>query len=207
MNNYLKERVDSGVTLDKEKYLLGLLDVINFLFVEMESLMKTENRCFGIVKSYLNSINDAYSRINAQTKEEDIESYGRILYLLKPLLKREFRRLIERKLSPADADITMIRKLIYIVVEDPDLPSCKSEVKTLRKIIDRLWGNIKNRAKNDAMYNLGDNVKTCIAMGALGKYSVDVFSLVPPDEPKDPVEGDGTRISEGNMEKVLEIKM
>lgn len=207
MNNYLKERLDEGITIEKGVYLLGLLDVVNFLFVEMEQLMKKENRCYGIVKSYLNSINDAYCRINGQTKEEDIESYGRILYLLKPLLKREFNRLIDRKLSPADADITLIRKIIYIISEDPDLPSCRGEIKTLKKIIDKLWGNIWNRTKNDPMYNLGDNIKSCIALGAAGKYSADIFSLVPPEEPKDPPAGDGTRIEEKGGGEVLEVTM
>lgn len=208
MNGYLKERIDSNITIEKSKYLLGLLDVVNFLFVELEGLMKNENRCFGIVKSYINSINDAYYRINSQTPDSNIEDYGRILYLLKPLLKREFKRLIDRKLSPADADITMIRKLVYIVAEDQDLNQYRGEVKTLRKIIDRLWGNIRNRAKNDSMYNLGDNIKTCLAIGAAGKYSVDIFSLVPPEEPKEPVEGGNTRIEEaGEQKKIMEVEL
>ena len=193
-------------TVDEMTYALGLLDIVDFLFVDMQQLLKEENRCFGIVKSYIHSISEAYRKINEGVGEDKIEIYGKILYLFKPLLRKEYKRLVERRLSPADADIGIMRKILSIIEEVPDFVH-KRELKTIKKVIDKLWENIRNRSKKDNFFNLANQIKTYMSKGQIGKHPLDQFTLKVEEKPKEILTGDPTRLlSEGTKgKKILEV--
>ena len=149
-----------------------------------------------------------FSKINSSTTESDLLLFGKILYLHKGLLRKEFNRLTTKKLSPADATITIIRRLLSIILEVEDL-EYKTEVESIKEVIDNLWEYIKNRSKNDSLFNLADVVKTNLNKGSLGKYALDEFTLKEPEYTKDPIQDDGVRLNESSetANKLLEIEM
>jgi len=202
----LSQRIQKGTTVGEVVYTDSLLDIIDFLFTDLIVLLKEENRCFGIVKSYIHSIYTAYEKIHADTDEDSIETYGRILFLFKPLLKREFNRLVDKRLSPADADICIIRKILGIIDEVEDY-HFKREVGTIKKIIDKLWENIRNRAKKDSLFVLASTVRNHKLTGSIGRHSLDRFTLKEEEKPKELLSGDPTRMCMESDNKILEIKM
>ena len=201
--NILTNRISPDWVVGETTYVAGLLDVVEFLFVELEDLLKKEDRYFGIVKSYTSSIREAYSRINSKVEEEDIDIFGRILFLYKPLIIKEFRRLKGRRLSPADACITIIHKLLEIISEY----EIGGEVKTVSKVIGKLWDNIRNTAKNDSLYYFSDLIKSTMKKGEVGKYPSSQLVLRAEEQEKTALENPGERISEDSGTKVMEINL
>lgn len=197
-----------NVEKNHQLYAAGLLDVVNFLEADLWGQLEEENRLRGIVKTYQKKINTAFSKINSSTTESDILLFGKILYLHKGLLRKEFNRLTTKRLSPADASITIIRRLLSVILEVEDIEG-KAEVESIKEVIDNLWEYIKNRSKNDSLFNLADVVKTNLNKGSLGKYALDEFTLKEPEYTKDPIQDDGVRLNESSdaANKLLEIEM
>ena len=182
----------------------GLLDVIDFLYLELKQFLTEEGRCFGIVKSYLHSVQDAYTRIFDGVTDEKIETYGRILYLYKPLLRKEFTRLVERSLSPADAVIVIIRRLLQVVDEVTDYEH-RREVKTIKKITEKMYDNIRNHAKKDSLFLLANTVKTYMDSGKGGRYSHDIFKFALPEKVKEELKNPGDRLGGGGKKKEVSL--
>ena len=67
------------------------------------------------------NIKESYNRVSCKVSESDIEIYGKLLYLFKPLLKKEFRRLKSKKLSSGDSAIIMIHKILEIIFTEKSL--------------------------------------------------------------------------------------
>lgn len=197
-----------NVEKNHQLYAAGLLDVVSFLVVDLWEQLEEENRLRGIVKTYQKKICTAFGTINSGVTESDLLLFGKILYLHKGLLRKEFNRLTTKRLSPADASITIIRRLLSIILEVEDL-ECKTEVESVKEVIDNLWEYIKNRSKNDSLFNLADVVKTNLNKGSLGKYALDEFTLKEPEYAKDPIQDDGVRLNESSdaANKLLEIEM
>lgn len=197
-----------NVEKNHQLYAAGLLDVVDFLVTDLWEQLEEENRLRGIVKKYREKVYAAYYQINSGMTESDLLLFGKILYLHKGLLRKEFNRLTTKRLSPADASITIIRRLLSIILEVEDL-ECKTEVESVKEVIDNLWEYIKNKSKNDSLFNLADIVKTNLNKGSLGKYALDEFTLKEPEYTKDPIQDDGVRLNESSesANKLLEIEM
>lgn len=197
------------VEKNHQLYAAGLLDVVNFLVVDLWKQLEDENRLRGIVKTYQRKVNTALEGTSyCGYSESEILLFGKILYLHKGLLRKEFSRLVARKLSPADASITIIRRLLNIILEVEDVNN-RSDIEKIKEVIDSLWDYIKNRSKNDSLFNLADTVKTNLNLGNLGKYSLDEFTLKEPEYTKDPIQDNGVRLDEGGSlaSEILEINM
>lgn len=171
-----QDRVSCEIIIDTPTYLTGLMDTTEFLFTELQVFMTREGRNKGIVISYFKQLRQAYDNINEDVTEEDIETYGRVLYLLKPLIISEYRRLKQR-LSNADAIITLYKKIIDIVAENIDGYIYAKEVKIVKRVLDRLWDNIKNGAKRSALFNFSNQIKYYKSNGLVGKYQHDRLNL------------------------------
>lgn len=205
MNNKdydISGRVGQGIVIDELTYTTGLLDVVDFLYFEMKQFLVAEDRCFGIVKSYIHSIDEAFGKIMADVREEDLPTYGRILYLYKPLLRKEFSRLTSKGLSSADAVIVIIRKILTIVEEVSDYDH-RREVRTIKKVIDKLFDNIRNHVKKDSLYGLGNTIKTYMSEGKVGRYPHDIFHFNVETKPKSKLSDPGERMV-SNGTKVTE---
>lgn len=175
----LDKRVDKDIQITEDLYSEGLLDITQFLCSELEIFLGEEGRYMGITKSYVHSIHESFSKMNKKVSESDIEVYGKILYLFKPLLKREFRRLKSKKLSSGDSIIVMINKILEIIfTEKTQQFKYNKELRTIRKIINKFYENIRNPKKKDPLYILSNTIKLYKESGKIGKFPLDQFSLI-----------------------------
>lgn len=199
----INKRIDPNIMISEDLFSSGLLDVIDFLSFNLKTFLEKEGRYLGIVKSYTNSMDRAFDRFNEDLSDEDISVFGKILYLLKPTLTREFLRLRNKKLSEGDCTILMIRRLLNIINENPDY-SHKKEVKTLLKIINSMYDNIRNKNKKDSMYNFSNTIKNLKQSGSIGKYSIDTLELTGEKKEKEVYQGDSIIIESESDLKISE---
>jgi len=198
MKVYFDERrIQIGEYVGKEIYVDGLFILLQYLFCDLSDLLEEEGRRFGIVLSYLDSVYKACKNVDLSYEEE---SSQKIIYLVKPLIKTEYKRLTKKKLSKADSVIVLIKTLLGIMMEY----SQRKEFNTLLKIISKLFDNIRNKSKNTSLDKMSETIKSFIETGSLGKYKLDHFSLLE-EKPKIPLVGSGIRIKNETDKKILEI--
>lgn len=202
----LADRASQDYVVSEDTYLKGLLDISEYLYTDLIGLLKNEDRCFGIVKSYIHSMRVAYNVINENTDLEECDLFDRILYLFKPVILNEFRRLKNKHLSPADCAITMLHKLLLIISEHEDF-EFKSEVRTISKIIGKLWTNIRNKVKEDALYYFSDSIRTYMGRGLVGKYPLSQISLERKDSKNPILKNPGVRVKNDSDSKIIEINL
>lgn len=202
------ERCDSGMIVEKNTYITGLLDVVDYLITELKQQLGEENRYFGIVTSYFNSFSIAYDRIYKTMPEEDFDIYGRILYLFKPSLRSEFSFLTKiRNLSPADACIVIVRKITQILLEVGEDHQSINEIRTLNKIITKLFDNIRGRGKDSALFNFSNSVRVFINSGKVGKFCLEQFSFTFDKKNNELLKQSGVRIKDDSDDKIIEITL
>ena len=172
----INKRIDPDFTINEDLFHCSLFDVTDFLCNSLKIFLENEGRYLGIVKSYVSSLDSAYEKFYETLCDDDSEIYGKILYLIKPLLIKEFCRLKSKKLSEGDSVILIMRKLVSIIEESESF-SHNKELKTVSKIINRFFNNIKNKSKKDAMFNFTNQIKTLRNKGCVGKYVLDKLDL------------------------------
>ena len=188
----LERRIDSSIIVPVDQYSVGLLNMVDFLIVELEKFLERENRLKGIVKIYLNNLNTAFQKIYVGRTIQDTEIFCKILYLFKPLLISEFKRLTKKRLSRADTVITIARKIILILLEQKNF-KYRSEAGTIEKVLGKLWENIRHRAKNDALYYLSLQIRNFMEQGKVGKYPLDNFQFLQVIKEQVPLKNPGER--------------
>ncbi len=199
----INKRIDPNISISEDLFSSGLIDVTDFLSLVLTEFLEKEERYVGIVKSYINSMNTAYEKFNLDLCDEDSEIYGKILYLLKPIITKEFYRLRSKKLIDGDCVILIIRRILDIVLENADYTH-KKVAKTLSKIVNSLFNNIRNRNKKDAMYVFSNSIKNLKHSGSVGKYSIDSLELGNDKEEKVVYQGDGLLIENDSDNKISE---
>lgn len=175
--NYLTKRIQENLYVPQFTYLYGLLDIVQFLCIDLKVLLNDEGRYFGIMPIYMSRIERTFEILNEDDTPNDLENYARILYLFKPLIKKEYKKLRQRKVTRADCVISMVKKILEIVLEDPDFPHYK-EVKKMYKIFVKLFNNIKNNGKNYNLFKLSENIKKYLNSGQVGKYATLQYSII-----------------------------
>lgn len=202
----LNRRANESFVVSDEVFSNSILDMIHLLFIELSKLLEKENRFFGIVTSYMNSVQDVFDKIDETTNEDDYEVFGRAMYLFKPLIYKSYRKLRKRKVSPADCIIVIIKSLTeYLKSNEPI--RYQKELKSLDKIITKLFDNIRNNGKNQKLTQLVEFVKYYREIGILGKYSLDKFSISDEESKyiKVPLSGTGVRLDDTIETKIEEI--
>lgn len=206
MKDSIEKRIAEGIQIPEDLYLEGLLDITSFLFSELKNFLEEENRYIGITKSYIHTVNLTFNKINQLVREEEINIYGKILYLYKPLLKKEFKRLRGKKLTSGDSVIVIINKILNIIFQDKGQDfRFHKEVRTLKKIISKFYNNIRNRRKEDSLYSLSNAIKEFKKDGIIGKYPLDTFSFVDAQNVKEELVNPGERLKEESECKVDEV--
>ena len=95
------------------EYRESIFDICSFLLGEMEYFLKEEGRCFKTVNSYLKRLKKAYSSFEVNhDSPEKLDTYGRVLSILRPQIYKDYSRLRKRKLSPADCVISITHGLL-----------------------------------------------------------------------------------------------
>ncbi len=192
----MKDREDKSIKISEYDYLRGLLHIVYFLFNDLEKLLFIEGRYFGITVVYMGIVRSSYRKIKENDTEDDISNFGRVLYLFKPNIMREYKKLRRRRVSEADCVISIIKKILDIVIEDKDNPQYKN-IKSLHKLITKLFDNIRNSGKNSSMYSLVSNLKNYINSGIVGKYPLTHFSVIDEERKKErgrEIQGSRTKI-------------
>lgn len=205
--DYLAKRVDKSNIIAKPLYLEGVFDILSFLFVELWDLMEKENRFFGIVPSYKKSIQKSINNVNKDIENfDDLEVYGKILYLFKPIIIKEYKRLCSKHLSKADSVIVIIYRVSEIL-ENTSYFEHKKELDNIFKIVEKLYNNIRNNAKKADLLQLISSVKFYMEMGWGGKVALHDFHIEEDilQKDKSPIEGSGIRFDGGNNENVSEL--
>ena len=180
----IKDREDKTIKLTEFEYLRGLLHVVSFLFNDLERLLFVEGRYFGITVIYMGIVRNSYRRIKENDTSEDLENFGRILYLFKPNIMKEYKKLRRKHVSEADCVISIIKKILDIIIQDKDNPYYRN-IKALDKLTTKLFDNIRNSGKNSSMYSLVSNIKNYINSGVVGKYPLSHFSILEEERKKD----------------------
>ena len=183
-------------------YASGLTRLVEYMLVDLNDLLEKEGRRFGIVLSYLDSI---YQECQKMTLDNDDETSERIIYLFKPLILAEHKRLTKKHLSKADSVITLLRKLLEIIQSVTDFPYQK-EIDSLKKIVDKLWDNIRNKSKLTSLENFEKTITDFMEEGVIGRYGAEKFSILEEEEKRcrKPLEGNGVMV-EMEQGKVLEV--
>lgn len=195
----IKDREDKTIKLTEFEYLRGLLHIVSFLFNDLEKLLFIEGRYFGITVIYMGIVRNSYRQIKEKDTVEDLENFGRILYLFKPNIMREYKKLRRKHVSEADCVISIIKKILDIVIQDKDNPYYKN-IKALHKLTTKLYDNIRNNGKLGSMYSLISNLKNYINSGVVGKYPLSHFSVLDEDKRRERgkgIEGSGVKIDLG----------
>lgn len=199
----LEERAQLiGEYVSPKIYASGLIRLAEYLMMDLSDLLEIEGRRFGIVLSYLNSI---YQECQKMEISEDDETSEKVIYLFKPLIISEYKRLCKKHLSKADSVITLLKKILEIVAKVDEFQYQK-EVGSLQKIIDSLFNNIRNKAKLTSLDRFEKIIVEFIEDGVIGKYRAEKFSILEEEEKRTrkPLEGTGVRI-EQETGKVLEV--
>lgn len=204
MKESIEKRIHSDITVSEVLFAEGLFDTVGFLYSELKVALEEEHRFFGIVKSYALSIDQAFSKFDTEISDDDIEIYGRILYLCKPSFLNEFRRLRNKRLTPGDSLIVIINKLLE-VISGVEGFAYRKELKTMKKIFTKLFDNIKNKNKKDPMYFLFNTIKELMSKGAVGKYIAEDINFRDINKPKITLSGSGIRVNDESESKLIEV--
>lgn len=206
--------MENNKKITAEQYCEGIYDICSFLYTEMVYFLEKENRYYGKVKSFMNNIRDAFQSSNQKISEEDIEIYGRVLYIVRFQIYKDFTRLGQKKLSPADRIIVLIKNLLDLsdnIIINRDEYKFEKETRTIKKVIYRMFENIRNRGKEDSLYTLSNLINQSIVDEKYGKISYNTFDLVSIEYPKPKeliLKGEETLMSsESNSIKKKEITL
>lgn len=196
---YLMKRTQMNLVISEETYIMGFLYVLCYLFKELKVLLEVENRFFGIVISYMNSIQQAYSTILPEINDDTEPIYQKILFLHKPVIIKEYRKLCKRGVTRADSMISVIHTILELLLSYESCPHQK-EVKTLSKVITKLYDNIRNTGKKSKMKFLTITFKKYIDMGCIGNRCLNTFSIKDEElrHEKLKLEQPGIRLNEEN---------
>ncbi len=195
----IKDREDTKLRVNEYDYQRGLLHLVHFLFIDLEKLLFIEGRYFGITVIYMGIVRSSYRKITEFDTQVDLDNFGRIVYLFKPSIMKEYKKMRRKRVSEADCVISIIKKILDIVIQDRDNPYYKN-IKALHKLITKLHDNIRNSGKNAAMYSLVSNLKNYIHLGIVGKHSLSHFSVIEEDRRKErgkEIIGSGVKIDLG----------
>jgi len=192
-----------GEYISTQIYASGLTRLVEYMLVDLNDLLENEGRRFGIVISYLDSI---YKECQKMTLDNDDETSERIIYLFKPLIISEFKRLCKKHLSKADSVISLLKKLLEIINGVGEEFPYQKEIVSLQKIMDKLWDNIRNKAKYTNLDFLEKTITEFMEEGIVGKYRAEKFSILEEEEKRcrKPLEGSGEKIVK-EAGKILEV--
>lgn len=166
------------------QYQEGILDICDFLVVELTEFLKDEGRYKYRMLDYIKSIRDELDKANKKVTEEDINIYGRVLYVLNRSITRDYQRLRMKRLSPADSVLCIILKLITVSesLEGGENRFTKEQSK-IKEVIQKLYDNIRNKAKYDHLWIIENSIRDSVKINKWGTLSLDEFDLYHVEHP------------------------
>lgn len=168
----------------RERFQEGLLDVCQFLTLEMKQFLINEGRFGYKVGKYWETITKQNSEMNKKVSEDDIDFYGRVLFLLRKSIYSEFHYLRIKRMSPADCVITIVHRILDYSEKLGNFRFTK-EQKKIKEVIDPLWENIRHSKKGLNLKLLTGKMNSSIEgeiKGTLGYHELDLLGIEIPKQ-------------------------
>lgn len=128
---------------------------------------------------HFENIEKAISHFNRGCTEDDCDIYGKIFYLFKPIIMKEFYKLDSRKLSKADCLIVMCKRILDLV--ETVGKECEyikiGDIRKVNLIITKMYDRIRNRNKQLELKYMISQMKEYMEEGRVGKSQIDEFSI------------------------------
>ena len=199
---------DMKKEINVTQYQEGIFDVCDFLVTELISFLKEEGRYKFRMITYMKACSKTFDKIR-QASLEEINIYGRVLYVLSRAISKDYLRLRQKRLTPADATICIILKLIETSesLEGGNNRYLESQ-EELKSILSPIYDNIKNRAKRDHLWKTVNSIRDSVKSSKYGALSLDSFSLreienPTPKEQEITGEKEGWSVEGGTNEKIF----
>lgn len=167
----------------RETYQEGLLDVCQFLVVEMKEFLVKEDRFKFRVERFWAIIRNNVNQMNRNVTEDDIDNYGRTLYLVRKAIYSEYKYLRLKRMSPADCTITILHKILDYS-ENLGEFRFSQEQRKIKEVIDTLWENIRHQAKTSTLKYLRDRMILSLENELRGTLCLHELSLNGIENPK-----------------------
>ena len=160
------------------QYQEGIFDICEFLVVDLIQFLKEEGRYKFRMIDYMKSVTNSFLKAHKLQTEEDINIYGRVLYVLNRSIEKEYKRLRIKRLSPADSLICIILKLINTseTLEGGE-NRFNGEQQKIKEIFQKFHDNIRNKAKNDHLWKIENTIREAVEISKWGTLSLDELDI------------------------------
>ena len=210
-DTYLENRIDSETVVEESEYIAGLLWVIKTLLPDLREYLIEEGRYFGIMLKYSEKVEKNISTIlssNDENEGDENEAFQKLLFLYKPFILQEYKKLIRKKMSCADALIVIIHRMLNVLSEN-DSYQFHKELKRILSVFNKLHDNIRHSAKKSIMYNFINYLRIYFSNGTCGKFPLKTWSirkeLADREKENTDLVGSGIRLDTQFDNKVSEI--
>lgn len=204
----LNKRINLDLTVPNYEYFLGIVPLLEFLLNDLEKFLDREGRYYGVMVSYIHRSREILKNIRPELEEGfDDTTWKRIVFLYKPVILREYKKFLRRKITKADAIICIIRKIIEIILTYAE-EEFFDKFNSMYIIFNKMYSNIKNKGKEYSLPLLSSVVDGSICEGIVGLHKLDKFSIVGEEnkrKTKDEINGSGIRIEEISSNLISEV--
>ena len=176
---HLERRIQEDLIVSGDLYISGLIDITQWLILDLKQFLKEEGRFFGIMPTYVKTIEENYKIFNSDCTEADCDIYGKIMYLFKPIILHEYRKLEQRRLSKADRLIVIIKRILDFLEPIAEKQGHKKIdcIKNINEIITKIYDRIKNNGKLLDLKYMITTMKYYMEEGLVGKICIDEFGI------------------------------
>lgn len=172
--------------LNVTQYQEGIFDICDFLVSDLIKFLKDEGRYKFRMLDYMRTVTEEFSKAHKIQTDEDISIYGRVLYIANRAVMKEFQRLRIKRLTPADAVICIILKLLGVSESlEGGENRFLSEQTKIKEVLQKLHENIRNKAKSDHLWKIENSIKDALAAHRWGTLSLDELDLYSIEHPKE----------------------
>ena len=167
------------------QYQEGIFDICESLVIDLIDFLKEEGRYKFRMIDNMNLIMNIFRGYHEIQTEEDVNIYGRVLYVLNRSLMKEYQRLRVKRLTPADSLICIILKLLNL---SESLENGENRFKEgqdkIKELIQKFYDNIRNRAKNDHLWKIENSVRDAVEQKKWGTLCLEDFGFYRVEHPE-----------------------
>ena len=192
----LNKRIKPDLIVQYDDYFIGLLPLLGCLLGDLERYLDKEGRYFGIMVKYIHRSRDLIKNLGLSYESE---IWKRIIFLYKPIIIKEYKKLLKRKVSKADSIICIIRKFLDILLDYSSGDEHYERLNQMHGIFEKMYSNIKNKGKEYSLPILETTIIGSLDEGLVGLHKLSKFSIFGEEKKrksKEELTGTGLRIEE-----------
>ena len=179
----IDDRVQVGLRISEPEYVVGLVYLLERLYMDYFTYILLEDRMKGIMNLYKSGIQEFFRKYYLEEVEDGTSNYkGKVVYLYKSQIYAEFRKLGQRtRLSYADRTITIIKRILEFL-DSKGYIQGSPNLEMINEVAVKLFDNIRWRQKNTKLKSLMMKLSVFFDLGKVGKRDDFNFSLLKEDE-------------------------